>query len=185
LLEVEYRRPPGRSGPGAGRPAKLYRRAGRAIAVSLPERRYDLAGRVMADAITAAAASGNPVSETLRDAATRTGRALADDAKRPSRNRPSRAALVRSVHDTLAANGYEPRTDTAAITLANCPFHCLAQDYTDLVCGINLDLINGLLSGLGETGLHARLDPAPRRCCVTIAREPASSRRTTRRDPSS
>ena len=35
----------GRTGPGAGRPSKLYRRAERQVSVSLPERRYDLAGR--------------------------------------------------------------------------------------------------------------------------------------------
>src|SRR5439155_9153327 len=52
LLEVEFSRPPGRGGPGAGRPAKLYRRASREVAVSLPERRYDLAGRVMARPVT-------------------------------------------------------------------------------------------------------------------------------------
>src|SRR6476620_6115370 len=64
LLEVEYRRPPGRSGPGAGRPAKLYRRSGRAIAISLPERRYDLAGQVMAQAIIAAESTGDSMSAT-------------------------------------------------------------------------------------------------------------------------
>src|ERR671917_43859 len=34
LLVVEYRRPPGRTGPGAGRPAKLYRRIEGEVAVS-------------------------------------------------------------------------------------------------------------------------------------------------------
>src|SRR6185437_8217202 len=63
LLEVEYRRPAGRSGPGAGRPTKFYRRATREIAVSLPERRYDLAGRLMAEAITNSTASKNPASD--------------------------------------------------------------------------------------------------------------------------
>src|SRR3954449_6016107 len=43
LLEVEFRRLSGRRGPGAGRPAKLYRRARTEISVSLPARRYDLA----------------------------------------------------------------------------------------------------------------------------------------------
>jgi len=169
LLEVEYRRPPGRSGPGAGRPAKLYRRSSRAIAVSFPERRYDLVGHVMAEAITAAASSGTPVADALRAAATTTGRALALDAQRSAGTRPSRAALARSVRDALAANGYEPRTDTQGVTLANCPFHSLAQDYTDLVCSMNLDLIRGLLDGLGGTHLRAQLDPAPDRCCVTIS----------------
>src|ERR1051325_6417038 len=61
LLDVEYRRPPGRRGPGAGRPAKLYRRSARPIAVNLPERRYELAGDILADAITAAQQAGLPV----------------------------------------------------------------------------------------------------------------------------
>src|SRR4051794_1349206 len=51
LLEVEYRRPAGRTGPGAGRPAKYYRRAPGDLAVSLPERHYELPARLMAEAI--------------------------------------------------------------------------------------------------------------------------------------
>ena len=48
LLQAEYRRPEGRGGPGAGRPAKVYRRAEGDLEVTLPERRYDLAGRLLA-----------------------------------------------------------------------------------------------------------------------------------------
>src|SRR5512139_1666519 len=51
LLETEYRRRSGRTGPGAGRPAKLYRRAGHEIEVSLPPRRYDRAAALMATAL--------------------------------------------------------------------------------------------------------------------------------------
>ena len=51
LLETEFRRLTGRTGPGAGRPAKLYRRADREIAVSLPERRYDVAADLLAGAL--------------------------------------------------------------------------------------------------------------------------------------
>src|SRR6187401_444958 len=51
LLEVEFARRSGRTGPGAGRPAKLYRRAEREITVSLPERRYAAAAAMMADAL--------------------------------------------------------------------------------------------------------------------------------------
>src|SRR3954453_1949570 len=76
LLEVEYRRPPGRGGPGAGRPAKLYRRAAREIAVSVPERRYDLAGRVMAGALPAPGPPRGPVAAAVRVAPRDTGRHL-------------------------------------------------------------------------------------------------------------
>src|SRR5687768_6107020 len=51
LLVAEFRRLTGRTGPGAGRPAKLYRRSTREVAVSVPTRRYDLVGQVLADAV--------------------------------------------------------------------------------------------------------------------------------------
>ena len=69
----------------------------------------------------------------------------------------------------MADQGYEPRVDGTTITLANCPFHALAQKHTELVCGMNLDLVEGLLQGLGTSSLQARLSPSPGRCCVTIA----------------
>ena len=50
LLEVEFRRRSGRTGPGAGRPAKLYRVALQEVGASVPERHYELfAGRKTRD----------------------------------------------------------------------------------------------------------------------------------------
>src|SRR5918997_5519117 len=40
LLEVAYQRRTGRSGPGAGRPAKLYRRAPGGVTLRVPPRHY-------------------------------------------------------------------------------------------------------------------------------------------------
>jgi predicted ArsR family transcriptional regulator len=163
LLDVEYRRPPGRGGPGAGRPAKLYRRAARDISVSLPGRRYDLAGRVMAEAITIAGRDGIPVADALRLAARATGRQLGGSAV-VDEDTP--------VHDTvsrvLAHHGYEPRRAADQVVLANCPFHRLAADYTDLVCHMNRDLIDGVIDAVCPGALSARLNPGPDRCCVTV-----------------
>jgi predicted ArsR family transcriptional regulator len=58
LLDVHFERRTGRTGPGAGRPAKLYRRSDTAVEVSLPERRYDLAGELLASALDEADRSG-------------------------------------------------------------------------------------------------------------------------------
>jgi predicted ArsR family transcriptional regulator len=173
LLEVEFSRPPGRRGPGAGRPAKLYRRTSREIEVSLPERRYDLAGQVMATAIATSEQTTTPISEALAVAAAGAGRALGQEVRARAGARPSRAATLRAVNDVLTEHGYEPRSDGKAITLANCPFHSLAQNHTELVCGMNLDLLSGLVEDLGPGALHARLTPAPGMCCVTI--EPRSA----------
>src|SRR3954467_11626577 len=46
LLEVTFERLTGRTGPGAGRPAKLYRRSARQFHVSLPPRDYELPARL-------------------------------------------------------------------------------------------------------------------------------------------
>jgi predicted ArsR family transcriptional regulator len=76
------------------------------------------------------------------------------------------------VSGVLAAVGYEPRVDGDCVVLGNCPFHSLAASYTALVCGMNLDLITGMLGALPARCARARLDPAPGRCCVTICAEP-------------
>jgi predicted ArsR family transcriptional regulator len=181
LLEAEYKRPPGRGGPGAGRPAKLYRRSTREVAVSLPERRYDLAGWLLARAVSDAERDGVPVADALRRAARESGRALGEEARRRAGRRPGRAALRSAAREVLEERGYEPLLDESGVTLANCPFHLLAEEYTGLVCGMNLDLIQGFLSGLGEIGLEAVLDPGPERCCVSLCPDVPGSRSVPRR----
>src|SRR6266566_9200597 len=49
LLTASYQRPGGRSGPGAGRPAKLYARSGREFTVTVPPREYELAARLLVE----------------------------------------------------------------------------------------------------------------------------------------
>lgn len=173
LLETEYRRPAGRTGPGAGRPAKYYRRAARDIAVSLPERRYELPGRLMAEAISTSTTSGTPVAAALRDAAHATGERLGQQvahAAGPPAGSEDAMPSMAAICGVLEAEGYEPRASADEIILSNCPFHSLAQEYTGLVCGMNLDLLRGLVDGLGDEHLQARLDPAAGRCCVTLTR---------------
>src|ERR671939_1756313 len=65
LLAVEFRRLTGRTGPGAGRPAKLYRRADDEVSVSVPERHYDLAGELLAGAVEDSACRGEPARDAL------------------------------------------------------------------------------------------------------------------------
>lgn len=166
LLETEYRRLSGRQGPGAGRPSKLYRRSTRQLAVSLPERRYDLAGSLMARAIETSARTGAAVLDALHAAAAAVGAALGDRIRATSGR--SARTLVRATHDALAAQGYEPRTSGRTITLANCPFDELAREHTELVCGMNLALLEAAADTGAPGRLAARLDPAQDRCCVVL-----------------
>lgn len=180
LLEFDFRRPPERRGPGAGRPAKVYRRSGHEVAVSLPERHYELAGRLLAEAITRSEHGGEPVASEIRKAAMAAGRSLGDQVLERNGRDDSQTELQNVVMDELEGQGYEPRLDSGTITLINCPFHSLAAEYTELVCGMNLDIMDGLLDQIKGAGLEAVLDPVEGQCCVKLrAREPSVDRRTT------
>lgn len=167
LLDTEYRRLSGRSGPGAGRPSKLYRRGSREIRVSLPERRYDVPAELFAEAIEAIAGTEPPAP--LRNAAHGLGEALGKDARASAGPRPGRRRLRNALEATLRERGYEPfETPSGEIRLRNCPFHALVDDHRDLVCGTNLALTDGIVDGLGDARLEARLDSQPGLCCVVI-----------------
>jgi predicted ArsR family transcriptional regulator len=168
LLDTEYRRLSGRSGPGAGRPTKLYRRSGRQVAVTLPQRHYDLAGQILAGAVEDASRDGVPVLDAVQRAATAAGHRLGAAAG-PS---GSAASPLDDVAAALAAHGYEPRVEGDVVVLANCPFHALAREHTALVCGMNLHLITAMTAELGLPAVRVTLQPAPDRCCVRLTTEP-------------
>ncbi|MDQ4051097.1 MAG: transcriptional regulator [Actinomycetota bacterium] len=160
LLEVEFRRLTGRTGPGAGRPAKLYRRSDREWAVSLPPRRYHLVGHILAAGVERARRDRVSVDDALHDAALAEGTTLGTEARAV----PGPPSLA----EVLANQGYEPRDADDVLVLSNCPFDSLAQEHTDLVCGINCSFVQGVADGLGRDDLEARLEPEPGRCCVTV-----------------
>jgi predicted ArsR family transcriptional regulator len=154
LLEARFARVSGRSGPGAGRTAKLYARARRQFAVSLPPRRYEIAGEILATALDQAQDEATPAGAAVAAAAGQLGREL--------------AAGATDLAELLSRSGYEPRAGPGrSIHLANCPFHELAARHAGLVCTMNLHLLRGIIGELG-VGAQACLDPAEGRCCVTI-----------------
>lgn len=167
LLQTDYVRLTGRSGPGAGRPAKRYRRGDAEFLVALPDRDYELAGQLMAQAIEEATRSGTSVEVAVDQAATREGAAIA---ARASEEPSSADDAVDLVGRLLAERGYEPRRTDSTLTLVNCPFHALAQRHTDLVCGMNHALVTALVDTVAADVLEARLDPGENRCCVTLTR---------------
>lgn len=159
LLVADYVRLTGRTGPGAGRPAKVYRRAAEEISVSLPAREYLLAGDLMARAITRSSATGAPVDATLSEVARERGQELASEA-------PEHGSRLEAAEQVLAGHGYEPRMEDACLTMSNCPFHGLMTEHTALVCGLNHDLLGGFCEQVG--GLSAALEPEEGRCCVVV-----------------
>ncbi|WP_405940928.1 helix-turn-helix transcriptional regulator [Streptomyces sp. NBC_00207] len=177
LLESGSRRLTGRSGPGAGRPAKVYTRARVERSVSLPARDYRTAAELLAEAAEQAGLDAG-----LCAAARRRGEAL--------RGSAGPCGGLEEAVEMLAARGYEPHLEAAesaesaegaqgeegaqgvagaaarVVRMRNCPFHAVAERFPPLVCGMNLALLEGLLGAEGP--VRARMDARPGECCVVV-----------------
>ena len=167
LLEADYRRPEGRKGPGAGRPAKFYRRSGRYVEVSLPPRRYEVLARLLARAV--AGADDAAIRERLSQTAREFGGTIGRTALQRAGGRPGQRRLVRALEDVLEETGFEPTAeDGGDVRLRNCPFHALVEEHATLVCEMNLALHQGVVSELPRLPMEPFLDPRPGTCCVAF-----------------
>jgi predicted ArsR family transcriptional regulator len=170
LLSIEFRRRSGRSGPGAGRPAKFYRATPRdAVEVSLPPRRYALAAEIFAQGIEGGGGDeGDAVKEKVLGAAAAYGQRMAedaDDAEPGSSVRSGSAGLM----TVLRGHGYSPESlADGGIRLRNCPFHALVPEHRGLTCATNLALLDAVAAGLPGSRLRAERQDIPGYCCVAL-----------------
>ncbi|MFJ6780591.1 helix-turn-helix transcriptional regulator [Streptomyces yangpuensis] len=183
LLESGSRRLTGRSGPGAGRPAKVYTRARAERSVSLPARDYRTAAELLAEVAEEAGLDAG-----LCAAARRRGEVL--------RGAAEPCGGLAEAMELLAARGYEPHLEVdeageaggagvdgeggeggegggagqggrgGIVRMRNCPFHAVAERFPPLVCGMNLALLEGLIGTDGP--VRARMDARPGECCVVV-----------------
>jgi len=161
LLVAEFRRLTGRTGPGAGRPAKLYRRSRKEVMVSVPSRRYDLMGQVLADAVERSLA-GVPMTDAVEAAADNAAAIVVGAAGQPGPD-------LTGVGDVLGQYGFEPRVDDeSGLVLTNCPFDRLAADHRDLVCGMNETFVAGVARHLGCAGVSVISEWGTSGCCVRV-----------------
>lgn len=155
LLQVEYRKLGGKTGPGSGRPSKLYAVAQAEISVSVPPRHYDLAAALLAAAVQRSIDTGENVEQSLAAVAHGEGRRLGAEAG--------------SIHQLLRTTGYSPEPDGEGGTImANCPFHRLSQDHTGVVCSLNGSLLGGALEGCADAVHDLAPDAEISHCCARL-----------------
>lgn len=156
LVEVSFARRTGRSGPGAGRPAKLYSPTSAEVTVQIPPRNDTLLARLFATAIEDEPTGG--ARAALRSATRAEGAALGAEVG---------AADIESFLGRLEARGYAPIEGSDGIRLRNCPFHHLVEGHLELVCTLNCELLGAAVDS-AEVPLVAELDPRPGQCCVVL-----------------
>jgi predicted ArsR family transcriptional regulator len=163
LLKAEYRRLSGRSGPGAGRTSKLYRRSRHQFRFSLPHRDHELLARLLAE-------SADSRGRISGDAgpAREYGRLLGGRARKRMRGHPEPAGLQECVTAVLEKLGFQPyRASSAEVRLRNCPFDPLARLYTPVVCGVGQAVISGVIQGVGAD-LRLSREEQPDHCCGVL-----------------
>lgn len=179
LLSAHYARPEGRSGPGAGRPAKVYVPSDAEFEVSIPERSYDVIGKLLVESILAEPDQAER-SEVAANVAAEEGRRIGETVRAELRMRPpgTERALATATR-ILEERGYEPyASEDGSLRLRNCPFHSLARHAPELVCRMNRAFIEGIVRGMGNRSLEAALEPTPGECCVVL--RPAARTSSTR-----
>ena len=167
LLKFHYARPPGRSGPGAGRPAKVYSPSNLEMEVSIPERRYDVVGNLLADTLRS---GPDPVTHA-KAVAYQAGLDLGEKAREERHLRPPGAERAMAVaSEVLESYGFEPTRTDSEVSLRNCPFHAIARHAPELVCAMNQSFLEGIVRGLGNENVRVDLVPTEGQCCVRLRR---------------
>src|SRR5436189_3309212 len=130
LLIASFERRTGRTGPGAGRPAKTYRVAPELSAIEFPERRYEQLIGLVVDALPERGRGAR-----LHGIGVDFGRALA----RAARLRPSDTfgGALRRVCRALGSLGYQAAVTevtgrSGVISTATCPLRPLVRARGDL-----------------------------------------------------
>lgn len=146
-------------GPGprrVGRAPKVYEPTPHTVTISLPPRRNELLASLLAEAVT----SHRP-RENARDAAVRVARARGE-----AMGAEAHGADISVLLESL---GFEPAAaGTGRTVLNNCPFHPVAAQAPDLVCGMNHAFLCGYLAGAGRRDTVAVLAPRAGMCCVEL-----------------
>jgi predicted ArsR family transcriptional regulator len=158
-----------------GRTPKVYQPVDADIRVSLPERQHDVLAAILIDAVLTERAD-----ETARQAAMRSAHERGQQVAATERRqlRPGRLGAERALtlsEGLLKRHGYEPdRVSPVCVALRNCPFHPLAGQEPELVCGLNHAFLTGFLTGLDAPTVEAILEPRAGECCVELRTPQAS-----------
>ncbi|MEU3841245.1 helix-turn-helix domain-containing protein [Streptomyces sp. NPDC028635] len=142
-----------------GRAPKVYEPSAQTLEISLPPRRHELLASLLAEAVTAVRPG-----ESAHEAALRVARERGSSLGAEARGGDMTAFL-----ETL---GFEPAADGSGRTvLHNCPFHPVAAQAPELVCGMNHAFLCGYLAASGHPRTTAVLEPHAGVCCVELVDE--------------
>lgn len=165
-LDVTHRRPNGRTGPGAGRPAKYYAVSSKQIDVHFPTHRHDVLSDMLVRIIDRIAPDN--IREVAEQVGTEVGRELAGEIGSPEDT--GYEGAVKAVVRAMTGIGFGVSSDVAGqrLLMSHCPFGDTAAAHPEVVCSLDRGMVRGLMGSL-EHACEPVLHPAAGsdRDCVT------------------
>lgn len=165
-LEVTRKRPSGRNGPGAGRPAKCYTVTDKAIDLHYPERHPELLVQLLLDVISEI--GSDDISEVARRVGKRHGSQLAAEVGVPEQE--GYEVAVTAVARAMTGAGFTMSADIDMERLITscCPFGEQAIAHPHVVCSLDQGLVEGLMGDVEGCGAPTvRPHAAANDACVT------------------
>ncbi len=145
-LEVTRRRPEGKSGPGAGRPAKCYTATTKEIDLHFPARRYDLLSELLVRVIERI----NPgnLAELAADVGREYGKEIAAEIGAPEESGFDMAVSAVALAMTGMGFSTDPDADSRRLLTSHCPFADTAVKHPEVVCSLDRGIVSGLMETL-------------------------------------
>ena len=166
-LRVTRQRPPGKTGPGAGRPAKCYEATAKEIAIQFPPRRHELLSELLLRVVERVAPEDGP--QIAEEIGLEYGRELAAQVGMPEE--AGFESAVTAVARAMLGVGFEMQAlpDDRRLLTSHCPFGSTAAAHPELVCKLDQGIVRGLMERLHPHGLPVVVTPHddPGQHCVT------------------
>lgn len=147
-LVVSYRRRQGKSGPGAGRPAKTYEPSTREVSIHFAPRRYELLVELLVRVLQRVAPAD--IARVAEEVGREYGTELAGEIGAP--DVPGYAEAVQAVAVAMTGLGFsvDPDVDGQQLLTSHCPFGEAAADHPDVVCSLDRGIVTGLVGTLTD-----------------------------------
>ena len=145
-LEVTQRRPNGRTGPGAGRPAKYYSVSSKIIDVHFPAHRHDVLSDMLVRIIDRIAP--DDLTRIAEEVGREVGTELAAEIGSPDDT--GYEGAIRAVVRAMTGIGFGVSSDVAGQRLltSHCPFGETAANHPEVVCSLDRGMVSGLMGRL-------------------------------------
>ena len=145
-LEITRKRPEGKNGPGAGRPAKCYTSTDKEIELQFPARRYDLLADLLIRVVQKLEPERAP--EIAAEVGREYGMELAGTLQLP--DAASFDSVLAVVQQAMVDVGFAVDTNTGnrQLLMSHCPFGRTAFDHPEVVCSLDRGIVNGLMEAL-------------------------------------